>query len=122
MALAEEIMEDHEKCKVDVLIVEFISKSLLVCANHVSRKAIMGKVFSHYKVRDNVPNYIMLPKVAIIQQEVIIGVNKALEENELSNRKVWLATKHAFLTIVVSAHSKSTMYTIWDCKNLWRSC
>lgn len=84
--------------------------------SHVNRKAIMGKIFSHYKVKDNVLDYIMPPKVAIIQQEVIVGVSKALEENKLSNSKVWLATKHAFLTIVVSAHNKSSMYTIWDCK------
>ncbi len=122
MALAKEVMEDHEKCKVATIIVEFISKSLLVCHSHVSRKAIMGKVFSHYKVRDNVPDYIMPPKVAITQQEVIARVSKALEENKLLNNKVWLATKHAFLTIVVGFHSNSSLYTIWDCKNLWCSC
>jgi hypothetical protein len=63
----------------------------------------------------------MLPKVPITQKEVIARVNKALKENKLSNNKVWLAIKHAFLTIVASAHSNTSMYTIWECKNLWHS-
>jgi hypothetical protein len=45
MALVEEVMEDHEKCKIATLIIEFIRKSFLVCPSHVSRKTVMGKVF-----------------------------------------------------------------------------
>jgi hypothetical protein len=57
-------------------------------------------------------DYILPSKVAIIQQEVFVGVMKALNENHHSNNGVKLATKHALLTAAISAHSESSIIDV----------
>ncbi len=50
----------------------------------------------------------MPTKTAIAQHEVLVGIMKALDENRHSNDGVKLTTKHAILSVVVSAHNSSS--------------
>jgi hypothetical protein len=65
----------------------------------------------------------LLAKTTIVQQEVLVGMMKTLDENKHSNRGAKLVTKHALLTIVVSAHNSSSRKDIAralgvHCKNI----
>ncbi len=68
---------------------------------------MMEKTIYHVKVYDHMPDYILPSKVAIAQQEVLVRVMKALDENRHSNSGVKLVIKHALLTIAINAHSAS---------------
>jgi hypothetical protein len=65
----------------------------------------LGHVLSHSQIVVDFPNYILLSKLGIAQQEVLVGFSKALKENQGVNSSVKLVTKHVLLTAVVSAHT-----------------
>jgi hypothetical protein len=58
-------MEEHELRSITYGIVEFISQTLLVCPGPISRKNILGCVLSHGQVIIDLPDHILLPKLAI---------------------------------------------------------
>jgi hypothetical protein len=94
------------------LIVKFISKTLLVCLGPRNKNLVREKTFSHVKVCDHMHDYILPSKVAIVQQDVLVGVMRALNENHHSNNNVKIATKHALLTTIVSAHNPSSIIDV----------
>jgi len=56
--------------------VDFICHALLLCPGPRNRKLVVERILFHVKVCINLPNYILYPKVAMAQQEVLLGVNK----------------------------------------------
>jgi hypothetical protein len=58
-------VEEHELRCIAYGIVEFIFQTLIVCPRPISRKNILGRVLFHSQVIINLPNHILLPKLAI---------------------------------------------------------
>jgi hypothetical protein len=56
--------------------VDFICHALLLCPGPRNRKLVVERILFHVKVCIDLPNYILYPKVAMAQQEVLLGVNK----------------------------------------------
>jgi len=53
----------------------------MVCLRLKNKKLVLDKTISHAKVREFLLDHILPIKVAIAQQEILIGVMKALNEN-----------------------------------------
>jgi hypothetical protein len=62
-------------------ITKFILSTLMVCLRLKNKKLVLDKTISHAKVREFLLDHILPIKVAIAQQEILIGVMKALNEN-----------------------------------------
>jgi hypothetical protein len=55
----------------------------------------------------DLPNHILLVKFSIVQQKMIVGMAKALDENKHVQCDVQFVTKHVILTTAISAHTTS---------------
>jgi len=104
-------MEKHEQWQYAMNITKFILSTLMVCLRLKNKKLVLDKTISHAKVREFLLDHILPIKVAIAQQEILIGVMKALNENWNSTSSVQFATKHVILTVVISIHSS---FSMWD--------
>ena len=101
-------INSRDQRRVGLAIASSISKALLVCPNARSRKLCMQYVLSHTLVRRDLPEYILPVKEAMVQQEIVAGVTRALEENKTAASAINLATKHTILTAAVSAKAGSS--------------
>jgi len=104
-------MEKHEQWQYVMIITKFILSTLIVCLGPKNKKLVLNKIIFHAMVREFLLDHILPIKVTITQQEVLIGMMKALNESWNSTSNVRFATRHVILTVVVSIHSS---FLMWD--------
>ncbi len=107
--ITKQILDDRKQRQIASKIVDFIFHDLLLCPRPRNRKLVMERVLSHVKVCKNLLDYILPTKIAMVQQEILVGVNKALKENKQANIGPRLATKHVILTASMGAHNVSSI-------------
>jgi hypothetical protein len=98
-----------------MIIAEFILSTLMVFPRPKNKKLVLDKTIFHVKVCEYLLRLILPIKVAIIQQEVLTRLMKALDDNQNFTNSVRLTTKHVILNVVVNIHS-SFVFNARCCK------
>jgi hypothetical protein len=71
----------------------FVWDILMFCVGPRNMKLIIEEVLFHVKICKYLLDYILPFKLAIVQQEVLVGISKVLEENKQANNGIKFATK-----------------------------
>jgi hypothetical protein len=112
IALVEEIMDSREKCKLAASISNYIFATLIICPGPQSKKLVLQRVLSNPKIQPNLLNHILPTKIAIAQQEVLVGINKSIKEVRRSNSNVELASKHCLISASINVGPSSSVTRI----------
>jgi hypothetical protein len=95
MKKIEVILDDQELHKFASMITTFVWDILMFCPGPRNMKLVLKKASFHVKICKYLLDYILPFKLAIAQQEVLVGVSKVLEENKQANNGIKFATKQA---------------------------
>jgi hypothetical protein len=114
------ILDDQELHRFASRITIFVWDILMFCACPRNMKLVLEKTLFHVKICKYFLDYILPFKLTITQQEVLVGVSKALEENKQQtmasslqqNKQVNNGIKLVILNVTVSAHKESSMRTV----------
>jgi hypothetical protein len=90
-------------------MVNFVNKALTTCPSPKNRKLVIGRFVFTPKIRDDTLECVLPTKLAIAQQEVLVGMRRSLEEIKLVNYGAKLASKHCILEVIVNVRPTSSL-------------
>ncbi len=89
------ILDDQDLHMFASMITTFVWDILMFCPGPRNMKLVLKKALFHVKIYKYLLDYILPSKLAIAQQEVLVGVSKSLKENKQANNGIKFATKQA---------------------------